>query len=76
MHPIRAFRLRQDPPLSQAAAGRMIGISATYLHRIESGEREVSSELLPVIRERMGIPADALRPDLVEQARAIIGAAQ
>jgi transcriptional regulator with XRE-family HTH domain len=65
-HPLKAFRDRQTPTLSQKGLAELIGVARETVARWESGARRVDDELLPVVVERTGIPATELRPDLVK----------
>lgn len=66
IHPLRAFRDRQTPRLSQKRLAEIIGVARETIARWESGNRNVDDELLPVVVEKTGIPATELRPDLVK----------
>ncbi|MCC6172040.1 MAG: helix-turn-helix transcriptional regulator [Gammaproteobacteria bacterium] len=66
VHPVRAFRLRQNPPLAQEVLARRIGITKPNLSRIETGQQRISENLLPRICAETGIPAATLRPDLAK----------
>ncbi len=65
-HPLRVFREKQSPPLSQATLAKMLGVSRPYLHRIEKGARQPGRDLLPIITEKTGIAPRELRPDWSE----------
>lgn len=67
---LKAFRESQTPPLSPAGLAKLLGVSRSYVHRLESGERKPGRELLPVIRERTGLTPREMRPDLVEMLEA------
>lgn len=64
IHPLKAFRDRHNPPLSQAGLGKLIGVSGAAVSRWETGIRKPELDQLPGIIEKTGIPASALRPDL------------
>lgn len=64
IHPLKAFRQRQTPQLSPAALARMLGVSRSYVLRLENGERRPGLELLPLIEEKTGIAPAELRPDI------------
>jgi transcriptional regulator with XRE-family HTH domain len=66
LHPLKAFRERQTPPLSQQQLADLIGVSRVCVTRWESGERKPAPEDLPRITAETGIEAAALRPDLAE----------
>ena len=63
-HPLKAYRERQDPPLTQTALADILGVSRTSVCRWESGERMPDEGLLPTIAEKTGIDPAELRPDL------------
>lgn len=64
-HPLKAFRERQTPPLTQTALAELLGVSRASVCRWESGERMPDEDLLPTISEKTGIAPGDLRPDLV-----------
>lgn len=64
-HPLKAFRERQTPPLTQTALAELLGISRAAVCRYESGMRLPAEHLLPTISEKTGIDPGELRPDLV-----------
>lgn len=66
VHPVRAFRLRQDPPLKQEVLAKRVGTTKPNLSRIETGKQRVSEDLLPKLVAETGIPAAVLRPDLAK----------
>ena len=66
LHPLKKFRKKQSPPLSPADLARLLGVSRSYVLRLENGERKPGRELLPVIKKKTGIEPRALRPDLAE----------
>lgn len=66
VHPVRAYRHRQKPPLAQEVLAGKIGITKPQLSRIETGKQRVSDDLLPKIVAETGIPAAILRPDLAK----------
>lgn len=65
-HPLRAYREKHSPPLSPADLARLLGVSRSYVLRLENGERKPGRALLPVIKQKTGIEPRNLRPDLVE----------
>ena len=75
IHPLRAYRERQQPPLSRAALADLLGVGRPTLFRWETGGRKIEPELLPKITETTGIPAKELRPDLYEQSEKLFGEA-
>jgi transcriptional regulator with XRE-family HTH domain len=66
IHPLKAFRENQHPPLTQEELGAMLGVSKAAVSRWESGARKVELELLPRIVSKTGIAARVLRPDLAD----------
>ena len=66
VHPLRTFRARQVPKLSQRGLGEMLGVARETVARWEIGARKVDGELLPLIVEVTGLPATKLRPDLAK----------
>ena len=64
LHPIRAYRLRQDPSISLEDLADRVGTSKPNLHRIETGKQKLSEDLLFKIVAETAIPAHLLRPDL------------
>lgn len=70
-HPIKEWRQSQDPPLTQAALGRLIGVSRQAVMRWESGRRQPRDEHV-IALVQLGVDAIRLRPALaaaVEAAR-------
>lgn len=64
IHPLRAFREQQDPPLSQDKLAGMLGVSRVAVTRWELGQRNIDAVLIPIIVEKTGIAPAVLRPDL------------
>lgn len=64
-NPIRSYRLRQTPPLTQEKLARKIGTTKANLSRVENGLQKVSEDLLVRLSD-LGIPAAELRPDLAQ----------
>ena len=61
IHPIRALRESQQPPLSKRSVADTLGVTWNAVHRWEAGTRKPSRKLLPVIEQRLGIaPAEIL----------------
>jgi transcriptional regulator with XRE-family HTH domain len=75
IHPLRAYRESQNPPLSSADLARFLGVGRPTLHRWEHGQRRIDSSLVPMIAEKTGIPARDLRPDLFEEHEKLFGEA-
>jgi transcriptional regulator with XRE-family HTH domain len=64
VHPLRAFRENQDPPLSQEQLATLLGVSRVTVTRWESGTRKIDDVHVPLVSEKTGIPRAKLRPDL------------
>jgi transcriptional regulator with XRE-family HTH domain len=74
--PLKTFRQKQEPKLSQAALADRLGVTRLTVTRWESGARKIDPNLVPLVSEKTGIPAKQLRPDIVEKHLEIYGAAQ
>jgi transcriptional regulator with XRE-family HTH domain len=68
-HPLTLFRQQSLPHMTQTALGRLLGLSRSHISRIESGERQLSPDLLPLVCRRTGIAPEILRPDLASAMR-------
>ena len=68
-HPLRTFRERHDPPLSQDDLAALLGVSRVTVTRWEAGSRKLDEELLPRVAEATGIAPADLRPDLAALLR-------
>lgn len=66
VHPLRAYRERQQPPLSQQELAELLGVDRVTVTRWEAGSRQIDVEKLPQVAERTGIAPSDLRPDLAE----------
>lgn len=64
IHPLQAFRERQEPPLSQGELADLVGVARETVNRWESGARKIDEEKLPIVAEKTGISRAELRPDL------------
>lgn len=64
VHPLKAFRDKQEPRLSQEQLADLLGVSRATVNRWETGARKIDDVKLPVITEKTGIAAADLRPDL------------
>lgn len=69
VHPLRAYRERQDPPMNRRQLADLLGVSTASVSRWEAGERKPDENALLLIMKKTGIPASALRPDLAELLR-------
>ena len=66
VHPLKEFRERQTPPLTQDQLADLLGVSKASISRWESGRRKVDQELLPKVADRTGIDPSELRPDIAD----------
>jgi DNA-binding transcriptional regulator YiaG len=64
IHPLRAYRERQNPPLSRSQLAKLLGVSDASVSRWEAGVRKPDEEYISLIVKKTGIPAHKLRPDL------------
>ncbi len=65
-HPLRLYRERQAPPLTQDKLAGLLGVSKGTLSRWETGKRKIDHDLLPIVAERTGLAPAELRPDLAD----------
>jgi transcriptional regulator with XRE-family HTH domain len=65
-HPLKAFRLRQEPPLTQEQLADLLDTTKGTVSRWETGERKPDPGDVPAISAKTGIPPAQLRPDLAE----------
>lgn len=65
-HPLRQYRLKQEPRLSQGQLADLLGVTRTTVARWETGARKVDDDLVPFVAEKTGIPRAELRPDLAD----------
>jgi transcriptional regulator with XRE-family HTH domain len=70
-HPLRAFRSRQSPPLTQKQLGDILGVRRETVARWETEAQKIDAELLPLVSERTGITPSELRPDLARLMREV-----
>lgn len=68
-HPLKVFREKQTPPLSQGDLAGLLGVARETVTRWESGARKIDEAKLPIVSEKTGIPPGDLRPDLAELMR-------
>jgi len=73
-NPIKAYRERQIPPLSQGEFGDRVGVTRFTVLRWEKGE-PIDEKKLPAVSKEIGVPAKELRRDLVEKHEEIFGGA-
>lgn len=64
VHPLKAYREKQEPPLSQEDLAILLGVTRVTVTRWESGARKMNDEIVPKVSRATGIPAAELRPDL------------
>jgi transcriptional regulator with XRE-family HTH domain len=69
MHPFEAYRRRQNPPLTQAALGRLLGVTRAYISMLEQNKRRLSVDMAISASVRMGISLAQLRPDIARHLR-------
>ena len=63
IHPLRAWRERHDPPLSQEEAGDRVRVTRFTWMRWEGGA-PIDMKFLPEVSRVTSIPARDLRPDI------------
>lgn len=54
-HPLKAWRLRQEPKKTLAALALGVGVTASHLSEIENGNNEPSLELAVKLSRETGI---------------------
>lgn len=64
MHPLKAYRKAQTPPLTQDDLAKNLGVKRVTILRWEKGKRKIDSDKVPEISEKTGIAPRDLRPDL------------
>lgn len=64
IHPLKTFRERHDPPLSQQQLAEELNVARETVTRWETGARKIDDEILPKVAEFTGIHPGRLRPDL------------
>jgi transcriptional regulator with XRE-family HTH domain len=69
MHPFTSYRRRQEPPMTQSALAKKLGITRAMVCLIERGKRRMSVDLMVSAAIRTGIPPAQLRPDLAGALR-------
>ncbi|MGN0879862.1 MAG: helix-turn-helix domain-containing protein [Oligosphaeraceae bacterium] len=57
---LRNQRKQTDPTFSMRGVAQKIGISPTYLNKIERGEQPASEETIRKLAEVFGVPADEI----------------
>jgi DNA-binding XRE family transcriptional regulator len=71
MHPFEAYRRRRNPPMTQTALAKVLGVTRAMVCSIESGKRRPSVDLMISAAVRTGIPPAQLRPDLASMLRRV-----
>jgi transcriptional regulator with XRE-family HTH domain len=66
VHPLKTFREKQSPPISQGELAELLGVARETVTRWESGARKIKQQSLPIVAEKTGISPRELRPDLAE----------
>jgi transcriptional regulator with XRE-family HTH domain len=66
VHPVRAYRLRRNPPISLEDLAERAGTTKGNLSRIENRRQGISKRLFPKLVAATGIPAHVLDPDLAK----------
>lgn len=74
-HPVKAYRERQEPVMSQGQFGAKVGVTRFTVIRWENGS-PIDEDKLPAVSEVIGVPAKELRPDLVDKYERIFGGCQ
>lgn len=69
IHPLRAYRQRQNPPLTQDQLAELLGVSKSAISRWEARRRKMDQDNVSKISEATGIAPAELRPDLAELLR-------
>jgi transcriptional regulator with XRE-family HTH domain len=67
--PLKAFRKKQNPPLSQRQLADLLGVDRVTVARWETGRRKIDGERLSDVSAKTGIPRTKLRPDLAALMR-------
>lgn len=60
MELIREFRHRQQPPITQEALGKRIGLSKASISRIEAGKQQIERDVAIRLSRVTDIPAAKL----------------
>jgi transcriptional regulator with XRE-family HTH domain len=63
-HPLRKFR--QENEISQSEMARRLGLSRSFLQRVEAGTRMPGPDVTRKINAETGIPEREIRPDLAD----------
>lgn len=66
LHPIKAYRKAQTPPLTQEQLGKKLGVLRETVARWETRAHKIDINWLAKITKKTGIAARDLRPDLAD----------
>lgn len=66
LHPIRAWRQQQEPPVTLEKLATEIESTDATLSRIENGKLELTTDLAARISAYTGIPMRTLCPDIAK----------
>jgi transcriptional regulator with XRE-family HTH domain len=66
VHPLKAYRVSQQPPLTQRALANLLDVSTAAVSRWEAGYRLPDVERVKLIAEKTGNAPAVLRSDLAE----------
>ena len=64
-HPLRLYRERHNPPLTQEQLAALLGTTKATVSRWESGKRVPKTRDLPRIAELTGIHPEELIPEAI-----------
>lgn len=67
--PLKAFRKKHKPPLSQQGLADLLGVDRVTVVRWETGVRKIGGDRLSDVSAKTGIPRGKLRPDLAALMR-------
>lgn len=76
VHPLKAYRESQTPPLSQDDLAAQLDVARETVTRWEAGSRKIDDKKLPDVVRLTGIPPGKLRPDLAKLMQSEQGADQ
>lgn len=65
-HPLKTYRIMQNPPLSQRQLAGLLKVERPTLARWEAGKQTIGPKSLAKISKLTGIAPTELRPDLAE----------
>lgn len=67
LHPLRAWRKGQTPPMTLAALAEKLGTSKGNLSRIEAGNQPMSIDMARRARDVTGLSLSALLPEMARE---------